>query len=196
MKSNLSQITILSLAILMGVSCSRKKDKFLNRTWHDVTTKNNTLFNGRVAFDKGKQSIVQGYNDNFWELMPIERLTVSEDVRLPGEVLNKNFDKAEEKAAKAIQKHSMLIDDRERNPKIDEAFLLLGKSRYFEQRFIPALEAFNYILYKYPTSNTINHAKVWRAKTNIRLDNNELAIENLERLLKFEKKRYETSRLC
>ncbi len=172
----------------MGIGCSRKKDKFLNRGWHYVTTQNNTLYNGGVAFDKGKEEIVQKYQDNFWELMPIERLIVSEDVRIPGEVLSQNFDKAEEKAAKAIQKHSMLIDDRERNAKIDEAFLLLGKSRYYEQRFIPALEAFNYILYKYPTSNTINHAKVWREKTNIRLDNNELAIENLERLLRHEKK--------
>ena len=66
---------------------------------------------------------------------------------------------------------------------MDEAYLLLGKARYFDQRFIPALEAFNYILYKYPASDKINQAKVWREKTNIRLDNNELAIKNLKRLL-------------
>jgi len=181
-----SQIIIGLLLIIIGLSCSRKKDKWTNRTWHDVTTKNNTLYNGRVAFDKGKQDIVQTYKDNFWELLPVERLIVSEDVRLPNEVLNQNFDKAEEKAAKAIQKHSMLIDDRERNPKIDESFLLLGKARYNEQRFIPALEAFNYILYKYPTSNNINHAKVWRAKTNLRLDNNEKAIEDLMKMIEEE----------
>ncbi len=179
----LSYSTLFLLIALLGWGCSRKKDKFLNRTWHDVTTKNNTLYNGRMAFDLGKQDIVQADNDNFWKLLPVERLTVSEDVRLPNEVLNKNFDRAEEKAVKAIQKHSMLIDGRERNPKIDEAFLLLGKARYFEQRFIPALEAFNYILYKYPTSNTINHAKVWKAKSNIRLDNNKSALEDLYKMI-------------
>lgn len=167
----------------MVFSCSRKKDKWTNRTWHDVTTKNNTLYNGRVAFEEGKQDIVQTYKDNFWEVLPIERLIVSEDVRLPNEVLNQNFDKAEEKAVKAIQKHRMLIDDRERNPKMDESFLLLGKARYNEQRFIPALEAFNYILYKYPTSNNINHAKVWKAKTNLRLENNEKALEDLAKMV-------------
>jgi hypothetical protein len=31
-------------------------------------------------------------------------------------------------------------------------YLLLGKARYYDQRFIPALDAFNYILYKYPNS--------------------------------------------
>ncbi len=171
------------LLSILVVGCSRKKDKWINRNWHDLTTKNNTLYNGRVAFDQGIQELVDTYNDNFWELLPVERLVVSEDVRLPGEVLNQNFDKAEEKAVKAIQKHSMLIEDRERNPKMDEAFLLLGKARYNEQRFIPALEAFNYILYKHPTSNNINHAKVWRAKTNLRLDNNEKAIEDLARMI-------------
>ncbi len=69
---------------------------------------------------------------------------------------------------------------------MDEAYLLLGKSRYFDQRFVPALEAFNYILYKYPASDKINQAKIWREKTNIRLDNDELAIKNLKRLLKQE----------
>lgn len=186
MNKKVLQFSICVLAALLVFSCSRKKDKWVNRNWHDLTTKNNTLYNGRVAYDLGQQEIVQNYKDNFWELLPVERLTVSEDVRINSEVFNPNFEKAEEKAAKAIQKHSMFIDGKERNPKMDESFLLLGKARYFEERFIPAIEAFNYILYKYPSSNTINHAKVWRAKTNIRLDNNELAIENLERLLRYE----------
>ena len=60
---------------------------------------------------------------------------------------------------------------------------MLGKARYFEQRFVPALEAFNYILYKYPTSDKINQARVWREKTNMRLDNDALAIRNLNTLL-------------
>ncbi len=186
MGKNISQITLVLLLATLGFSCSRKKDKFVNRQWHNLTTKNNTMYNGRLAYSDGQEEIIQSYKDNFWELLPIERMIVSEDVRLPNEVLNQNFDRAEEKAIKAIQKHTMLIDGRERNPKIDEAFLLLGKARYFEQRFIPALEAFNYILYKYPTSNTINHAKVWRAKTNLRLDNNEKAIEDLTRMIEQE----------
>lgn len=186
MKVKVSQFIIVGLLAVLSINCSRKKDKWVNRAYHDVTTKNNTLYNGRNAYVKGQADIVQTYNDNFWEILPVERMITIEDVRLPNEVLNQNFDKAEDKAIKAIQKHSMLIKDRERNPKIDEAFLLLGKSRYFEQRFIPALEAFNYILYKYPSSNTINHAKVWRAKTNVRLDNNEKAIADLKRMIRLE----------
>src|SRR5690606_18719789 len=116
-------------------------------------------------------------------ILPVERMQVSEEIELQGTAKNENFKIAEEKATKAIQKHSMLIGGREKNPQIDEAYLLLGKARYYDQRFIPALEAFNYILHKYPASNTINHAQIWREKTNLRLENEELAIKNLKRLL-------------
>ncbi|PZR21292.1 MAG: gliding motility protein [Flavobacterium psychrophilum] len=95
-----------------------------------------------------------------------------------------NFKRAEEKATKAIQKHSMNIGGSEKNPQIDEAYLLLGKSRYYENRFLPALEAFNYVLLKYPSSDGIDDAKIWREKTNIRLDNEAIAIRNLKELLK------------
>ncbi len=97
---------------------------------------------------------------------------------------NGNFERAEDKATRAIQKRSMNFGGTERNSQIDEAYLLLGKTRYYDQRYIPALEAFNYILYKYPSSNKIYEAKVWREKTNIRLDNDEVAIVNLSKLLK------------
>ncbi|MGK4566588.1 tetratricopeptide repeat protein [Flavobacterium sp. 3HN19-14] len=78
----------------------------------------------------------------------------------------------------------MNIDGKEKNPQMDEAHLLLGKSRYYDHRFIPALEAFNYILYKYPESDKIYEAKIWRERTNMRLDNDAIAVKNLQQLLK------------
>ena len=69
------------------------------------------------------------------------------------------------------------------NPQIDEAYLLLGKARYFDERFIPALDAFNYILDRFATGNNINNAKVWKAKTNIRLKNEEVALRNLKEMM-------------
>lgn len=112
---------------------------------------------------------------------------MSEAIILPGQESNAYFQKAEEKAVKAIQKHSMMFRNREKNPQIDEAYLLLGMARYYDQRFIPAQEAFNYILYKYPNSDKINQARVWREKVNLRLENEELAINNLKRLIKLER---------
>ena len=148
-----------------------------------MTTKYNTLYNGEVSFTEGRQALIQEYEDNYWKQLPIERLEIRDEIYIANENGNPEFLRAEEKAAKAIQKHSMNIKGRERNYQIDEAFMLLGKARYFDQRFIQALEAFNYILSNYPTSNNINNAKIWKAKTYIRLENEEAAIKGLKQVL-------------
>jgi hypothetical protein len=168
------------------MGCSTKKDAFVNRNWHALNTKYNVLYNGNIAFEQGREELNASYRDDFWEVLPVERLEVTDEIKLDSEDNNPNFERAEEKATKAIQKHSMNIKDEERNPQTDEAFLLLGKARYFDQRYIPALESFNYTLRNYVESDKLNEATIWREKTNMRLDNPEIAIKNLKRLLKFE----------
>ena len=183
------QYKIILTAVLAGLilsACSTKKDAFLNRNWHALNTKYNTLYNGDIAFEQGREELNANYQDDYWDILPIERLEVTEDIKLDSEDNNPNFIIAEEKATKAIQKHSMDIKEEERNPQTDEAFLLLGKARYFDQRYIPALEAFNYVLNKYSESDKLNEANIWREKVNIRLENEELAIKNLKRLMKYE----------
>ncbi|WP_394330709.1 type IX secretion system periplasmic lipoprotein PorW/SprE [Maribacter forsetii] len=168
-------------------ACSVKKDKFVNRNWHALNTKYNTLYNGNIAFELGRETLNDTYQDDYFEVLPIERLEVSGEIKLDSEDNNPNFLIAEEKATKAIQRHSMDIKDEERNPQIDEAFLLLGKARYFDERYIPALESFNYVLNKYSESDKLNEASIWREKVNIRLENDDLAIKNLKRLMKYER---------
>jgi len=168
------KLTILALlgAVIFN-ACSTKKDAFLNRNWHALNTKYNTLYNGNIAFEQGREELNANYKDDYWEILPIERLEVTDEIKLDSEDNNPNFIIAEEKATKAVQRHSMDIRDEERNPQTDEAFLLLGKGRYFDQRYIPALEAFNYIIKKYTYSNKLNEAHIWREKVNIRLENEE-----------------------
>ncbi|REE08449.1 protein involved in gliding motility SprE [Winogradskyella pacifica] len=149
-------------------------------------TKYNVLYNGNIALERGKDGVNNEFTENFWELLPVERMNISEDIFLPGQTKNADFERAEEKAIKAIQVHGMNIDGKEKNPQIDEAYLLLGQARYFDQRFVPAMAAFNNILNKYPTSDKINQVKIWREKTNMRLDNNQGAIDKLKRLLREE----------
>jgi len=184
---NIFSYIIIGVLILSTVSsCSRKKDRFLNRSWHSVNTKYNVLFNGNVALESGKNAVITTYKDNYWEILPIERLQTTDAITLNNTAKNPSIELAEVKAVKAIQKHGMNIKGKEKNPQIDEAYMLLGKARYFDNRFIPAIEAFNYILFKYPASSNINLAKIWRAKTNLRLQNEEVAIQNLKKLIELE----------
>ncbi len=166
------------------IACSTKKNTFLARSSHSIGTKYNILYNGGIGLDKGLQSIQANNEDNFWKMLPIEKMQFDENFSEGEKAKNPDFEKAETKATKAIQKHSMNIGGRERNWQIDEAYLMLGKARYYDQRFIPAIEAFNYILYKYPESNNIYTAKIWREKTNMRLGNDAIALKNIKLLLK------------
>ncbi|WP_449757789.1 type IX secretion system periplasmic lipoprotein PorW/SprE [Flavobacterium shii] len=165
------------------IACSTKKDTFLARNSHALSTKYNILYNGQLGFDKGMKAIEATYTDNFWKLLPVERMQIDESSS-DTKTKNPDFQLAETKATKAIQKHSMNIGGREKNSQIDEAYLMLGQARYYDQRFLPALDAFNYILYKYPTSSNINTARIWREKTNMRLGNDELVIKNIYKILK------------
>ena len=182
------------MAILFLAACSRKKNTFLSRSKHSITTEYNILYNGNIAFEEGKLQLASSYRDNFWEILPVERLELEESSLLSGESKNENFNKAEEKAAKGVQKHAIFLEGKEYNPQIDEAYILLGKARYYDGRFVQALDAFNFILKTYPTCNSINQAKVWKAKTNIRLNNEEVAIENLKKM--FEKNQIDKDELA
>jgi len=187
LKTNLFKYALSVGLVLFLLACSTKKNSFVRRNYHAVTAEYNILYNGGVAFDKGVEELKGTYKDNFWEILPVERMQDIDAGTLPGQTKNANFERAETKAIKAIQKHSMYIEGGEKNPQMDEAHLLLGKARYYDNRFIPALEAFNYILYKYSNSDKIYEAKVWREKTNIRLENEVLAIKNLKKLLEDQK---------
>ena len=198
---NIQKIGFFGLLLLV-VSCSTKKDTTISRNYHALTTKFNVLYNGKLAYQQGIDDINSKYEDDFWEVLPIEPIKFKGNVIAapkfssgfggpgsPRPTSNTQqelppFEKAEEKAVKAIQKHSMKIYGKERNPQIDDAYLLLGKSRYYTERFIPAIDAFNYIIANYPKASLINETRIWRAKANIRIDNVELAIETLRILLR------------
>lgn len=184
MKTSTYKYFLIAATITVVVACSTKKDSFVNRNFHSVNTKYNVLYNGNNALTTGVNDLKTTYSDNYWDVLTIERMQPPVEEMEPTDKRNANFERAETKATKAIQKHSMYIGGSERNPQIDEAHLLLGQSRYYDNRFVPALEAFNYVLYKYPGSSRIDEVRVWREKTNIRLENDGLAIKNLNKLLK------------
>ncbi|WP_264566094.1 tetratricopeptide repeat protein [Flavobacterium sp. N3904] len=184
MNSNTSKYILPIAFLLFLIACSTKKDTFVSRNSHALSTKLNILYNGQIALDKGVKGINDNTVENFWKRLPVEKMQIVDDVPKEGKPKNADFELAEAKATKAIQKHSMNIGGREKNYQIDEAYLLLGKARYYDQRFIPALDAFNYILYKYPNGSNIYEAKIWREKTNIRVGNEALAIKNTNKLIK------------
>jgi len=75
LKNNI-KIFVSFLVVLLTVGCSTKKDAFLNRNFHALTTKYNVLFNGNEALRIGLIELNSNYQDNYWERLPIEPLKV------------------------------------------------------------------------------------------------------------------------
>jgi len=184
LKTSTFKYIIITAVVIFFVACSTKKNTFVSRNYNALTTKDNILYNGGIALEKGITDLKSQYKDNFWEILPVERMQITQEKESASKTKNPNFERAETKATMAIQKHSMNIDGSEKNPQMDTEAQLFGKSRYYSQRFVPALEAFNYVLYKSPSSDKIFEVRIWREKTNMRLENDALALNNLKYILK------------
>ena len=107
----------VALMLFVATGCSRKKDKFINRSWHSLNTKYNILYNGGIALETGKTAINSTFIDNYWDILPVERLQPTDDIILGGKAQDPNFGRAEEKAVKAIQVHGMNIKGKEKTRK-------------------------------------------------------------------------------
>ena len=91
MQTQVQKLLVILVLLTVLVGCSRKKDKFLSRNFHAITAEYNTLFNGRQAFEQGRDALIEGYQDNFWAILPIERLDSPDFVPLPGEAIDPSF---------------------------------------------------------------------------------------------------------
>ncbi|MDA9572261.1 hypothetical protein N9R44_02730 [Flavobacteriaceae bacterium] len=66
------------LLLLMGIplSCSTTKKGLANKQYHALTTKYNVLFNGKEAFAIGEAILSQAFEENFYELLPVEPISL------------------------------------------------------------------------------------------------------------------------
>ena len=175
------------LIIILFLGCSTQKNKNLNKRYHSTVSTYNVLFNGNESINEGKESFLKSYKEDFWEILPVEPIESTNKIITVDGLENKSFLKAEEKAAKAIQKHSMLIGGVQYNPKTQDAYLMLGRARYLDQRYVQAIDAFNQV-YKLNIENEVwKRSVIWKARSNIRLEQELVAVELLQELLKNKK---------
>ncbi len=179
-KTSIKAIILSFFVLQLLTHCSTQRNNTVNRNLHELSTKYNVLFNGEEALKEAVNQIKEAHQDNFFELLPVEAFDAKYEISLPGQNNDDaNLTRAEEKAVKAIQKHSMDIHGVQENNQIDNAYLLLGKSRYYQKRFMAALDAFNYELDNDFKSDIRPLFKLWKGKTNIRMENYTPVVRNL-----------------
>ena len=177
-------VIVFLISVFFG--CSTQKNKTLNKRYHSIVSTYNVLFNGNEYLNKGLENFNSSYKENYWDILPIEPIESTDKIITVDGLENQDFLKAEEKAAKAIQKHSMLINEIQYNSKISEAYFLLGKARYFDQRYLPAIDAFNQIYKLNKEDDFWAKGIIWKSKSHIRLNQESVAVDLINELLEKE----------
>ena len=66
------KIEVLTFLVFLGsVSCTTQKNTFITRTFHNVTSKYNVLFNGSESFKKGQRTMLDNHRNDYSELLPV-----------------------------------------------------------------------------------------------------------------------------
>lgn len=144
---------------MLITGCSTRKNTAGTRFYHALTTRYNVYFNGQEAYKNGVLTQIQGHKDNHMELLPLALTDNKETARMGAA----DFDRAIEKAQKAIRQHSIKrrpirrqgarytaeyrqwLARREFNPFLHNAWMLLGKAQYAKGNFSEAAATFSYI---------------------------------------------------
>ena len=168
----------LTIALIL-TGCSTQKNTAQSRWWHAFNAKYNTYYNGTLAYIDGSLEKETGNKDNYTEQIPL--YTVSN--KNSREIGKANFDRAIEKCEKAIHQHSIKrrpewtknrrktakdiewLSRREYNPFLWKAWMLMGRSQFYQGNFESAAATFSYMSRLYATQPAIyGKARAWLAK--------------------------------
>ena len=200
MKAKKSYILIAVVALVALLACcSTEKNTSRSRWWHSFNARYNTYYNGSVAYIDASLEKENGNKDNFTEMIPM--YTVGN--KKSRELGKANYDKAIEKCEKAIKLHSITkrpewtksrrkterdiewLSRKEYNPFLWKAWMLMGRSQFYQGAFDEAASTFSYMCRLYATQPAIyGRARAWLAKSYIEQDwlyDAEDVIRNMQR---------------
>ena len=169
----------LRLVILLVSQCSTEKNTIVTRTYHNITSHYNILFNARQAMLKGETKIEESYEEDYTQLLPVFRYAEMEDA---GSV-KPDMNRVIEKCTKVIELHSLTVKPKrtdgiferdksfykknEYNKWIDESYFLIGKANFYLKEYAKASKAFNRVINLYKQSSSRMNSLLWLSRVNI-----------------------------
>lgn len=157
---------VLILISALLASCATNKDKFINRTYHQLVARDNGWFNANEIVKKVKQDMYDANPDNFDEVLPI--FVYGSDKQ--AKAAYPELDEAIGKVDKVINEHSMRIKRKERNKRIDENYITKGQADFYKQQYLKAERSFAYVSRKFKGHDSQHLASMWLARTYGQLD--------------------------
>lgn len=141
----------------------------MSRFYHAFTARYNTYYNGHEAYKKGTEAMLQANKDNFFNPLPLYVVGNKKTIGTG----KSNFDRAIEKAQKAIKQHSIKrkpkrkagkrrdpkykrwMEQKEYNPFLYKAWMMMGQAQYQKGEFLEAASTFAYVSRLYRTQPKI-----------------------------------------
>nr|WP_255489397.1 tetratricopeptide repeat protein [Dysgonomonas sp. 216] len=181
MKNKFALVSILSV-VLLFISCSNQKNTKTTRLYHEINTRYNIYFNAEVAYEEALQKKMDSYDENLSKIISVyPYYAPNEKGEYPK---NSSFVTTIDKCTKAIKIHSIQVkpernpgkrgniayqkwlEQREFNPFLKNAWLLMAKAEYQSVDYLKALTTFSYITRLYRQDiDVVVEARLWMAKS-------------------------------
>lgn len=178
---NLKIVIIFISLIYLFLSCSTKKNTFVSRTYHNLTSHYNAYFNGNEAYKQGIKRINSNPNDDYSLILNVFAILNNEAVKQA----SSDMERAKDKAAIVIKKHSITTKPKIKSNMtakqkafynrgefcewVDDSWLMHGKANFVNHDWYAAEENFEYIVKEYSWSNIKFEASIWLALTYVQL---------------------------
>lgn len=166
-----------SVALFLG-GCSTKKNTLTRRMFHNLTSHYNVYWNGEKSLQDGSRQLRDRVKDDYTKVLPVYNYGTQQD----GTSLNSTMDRALEKTAICVQKHSMKFGNRERVRWIDDAYLVMGKAHFYKHDYLSAARTFDFVANEYHYNDIAHVANMWLIKTYIQTEEYPKAVAMIEQL--------------
>jgi tetratricopeptide (TPR) repeat protein len=114
---------------------------------------------------QGLKEFESNPKDNYAIVLPVYYTGDKSSISKIGQVADLGI----KKATKTIQKHSMFFNNKEYNPWIREAYMLIGKSYFYKQDYPMARRTFEFVIKSYNDNPVKYKAMLWQALSNMEL---------------------------
>jgi len=156
-----------------------KRNTSTTRAFKALNTRYNVYFNGTTSYNEGITSINQSNTDDYSNLINMYAISKHDNAN----AAKSSMDRTIEKCRKAIKLHSIKkkpernskkwndptykawYNQKEFNPALKDAWLLLAKAEFHKADFLGAVGTFTYVSRYYPDdTNIVTECQLWIAR--------------------------------
>jgi tetratricopeptide (TPR) repeat protein len=137
------------------------------------------FWNGRESYREGVAQLNKTTKDNYTDILRVYNFGTEAEAQ----ALNPFMDKAIEKAAVNVQRHSMFFNRKEYVRWIDDSYFLIGQAYFYKQDYNKARRTFEFVSNEYKENDIRYDALLWMGNSYVqqkKYKRAETALDNLK----------------